>query len=85
MGRARLIEGERTIYRKQAEQSGKPEKVIDKIVDGKIAKYVSEICLLQQSFVKDPDNTVGDLLKTIGGDVKVAGFQRYKLGETAES
>jgi elongation factor Ts len=78
-----LIESERKIYRNQALQEGKPEKVIDKIVDGKINKFLSDVCLVQQAFVKDPDKTVGDLLKE-AGDVQVAGFHRFKLGEANE-
>ena len=80
---AELLESERTIYRNQAEQSGKPEKVIDKIVEGKLAKFASSICLVEQAFVKDPDKKIGDLLKDAGG-TSVTAFQRYKLGEVAE-
>jgi elongation factor Ts len=74
---------EREIFRRQALQEGKPEKVIDRIVDGKINKYVSEICLVEQSFVKDPDKSVGDLLKEAGG-VEVSAFERFKLGQGEE-
>ena len=74
---------EREILRKQALQEGKPEKVIDKIVEGKINKFVSEICLLEQSFVKNPDQSVGDLLKD-AGSVTVAAFERFKLGQGVE-
>jgi elongation factor Ts len=74
---------EREIYRKQALQEGKPEKVVDRIVDGKINKYVSEVCLVEQAFVKDPDRTVGDLLKG-AGDVGVSAFARFKLGQVEE-
>jgi elongation factor Ts len=78
---AELIESERTIYAKQAEQEGKPEKVIEKIVNGKINKYVSQICLLEQPFVKDPDRNVGDVL----GGATVNAFHRFKLGEAVDS
>jgi elongation factor Ts len=85
---AALIEGERNIYRKQAEQEGKPEKVIDRIVEGKVNKFLQEVVLLEQAFVKDPDRSIADLLadvaKEVGGDVTVAGFQRFKLGEASE-
>jgi elongation factor Ts len=74
---------EREILRKQAIQEGKPEKVVDRIVDGKINTYVSEICLLEQAFVKDPDRTIGDLLKE-AGDVSVSAFARFKLGQGEE-
>jgi elongation factor Ts len=76
---------EKEILRKQAEQGGKPEKVIDKIVDGRIQKFFSQVCLLEQAFVKDPDISVGQLLKNAAGDlsseVKVTEFVRFKLGE----
>ncbi len=78
-----LLESERAIYRNQAEQSGKPEKVIDKIVDGKLAKFSAGVCLVEQPFVKDPDKKIEDLLKEAGG-VAVNTFERFKLGEAAE-
>jgi elongation factor Ts len=74
---------EREIFRRQALQDGKPEKVIDRIVEGKINKYVAEICLVEQPFVKDPDKAVGDLLKEAGG-VSVSAFERFKLGREEE-
>jgi elongation factor Ts len=84
-----LLESERKIYRKQAEQEGKPAKVIDRIVEGKVSRYLSEVCLLEQAFVKDPDRSVGDLVRDasgeVGAEVAVAGFQRFKLGEAAEA
>ena len=80
-----LIESERSIYRRQSEQEGKPEKVIDRIVQGRINKFLSEICLLEQRFVKDPDRSVGDLLgdvaKEVGEEIVVVDFRRFKLGE----
>jgi elongation factor Ts len=78
---ADVLESERKIYRAQAEQEGKPEKVIERIVEGKLKKYLSEVVLLEQAFVKDPDKAVKDLL----GDVGVTGFERFKLGETGEA
>jgi elongation factor Ts len=80
---AELLEKEREIYRNQALQEGKPEKVIDRIVDGKLQKFVSEICLVDQPFVKDPDRTVGDLIAASGG-ATVIGFERFKLGQVDE-
>ncbi len=80
---ADLLESERKIYRNQAVQENRPEKVIDKIVEGKLNKFLSEVCLVQQAFVKDPDKTVGDLLKQ-AGDVHIVGFHRFKLGEASE-
>jgi elongation factor Ts len=76
-----LIESERSIYTKQAEQEGKPEKVIAKIVEGKVNKFVSQICLVDQPFVKDPDRTVAEVL----AGTKVTAFHRFKLGEAIDS
>jgi elongation factor Ts len=80
-----LLDSERSLYRTQALQSGKPEGVIEKIVEGRINKYLSEICLVEQAFVKDPDRTIGDLLRdvgaNVGAEIAVNGYQRYKLGE----
>ena len=80
---AEFLEKEREIYRNQALKEGKPDKVIDRIVDGKLQKFVSEICLVDQPFVKDPDRTVGDLLAASGG-ATVTGFERFKLGQADE-
>jgi elongation factor Ts len=84
-----LIDSERAIYRRQAEQEGKPEKVIDRIVEGKVAKFLAEVVLLEQAFVKDPDQTVGSLLGSAaqesGGEISVTGFHRFKLGEASEA
>jgi elongation factor Ts len=82
---AALLESERSIYRNQALQSGKPEAVVEKIVEGRINKYLSEICLVEQAFVKDSDRAIGELLRDVGAEVgaeiAVNGYQRYKLGE----
>ena len=77
-----ILDAEREIYRNQAVQEGKPEKVLDRIVDGKIQKYLKDICLVEQSFVKDPDRSVGSLLDEAGATV--SGFARFKLGQSAE-
>jgi elongation factor Ts len=81
---ASLLESERAIYRAQAEQTGKPAAVLDRIVEGKLAKFVSEVCLLEQAFVKDPDRSVGALLKEAGrragAPLRVVAFERFKLG-----
>lgn len=80
-----LIEKEREIYRQQALNEGKPEKIVDKIVDGKIDKFYGEITLLEQAFVKDPDQTIGELVKSMAGslgkDLGIKRFSRYRLGE----
>ncbi|MFH1700280.1 MAG: translation elongation factor Ts [Candidatus Zixiibacteriota bacterium] len=80
-----LIETEREIYRNQAEREGKPEKIIDKIVDGKMDKFFSEACLLEQAFVKDNDKTVSDLItdtiSKLGENIQIRRFVRFRLGE----
>ena len=81
----KMVEEEREIFRKQAENEGKPAKVLDKIVDGKIEKYYSEIVLLEQPFVKDNDKTIGDYVKetigTLGENIIIKRFVRFRLGE----
>ena len=81
------LESERRIYRVQAEQEGKPAKILDKIVEGKVSKFLKEVVLVEQGFVKDPDRTVADLLrdvgKQVGAGVTVTGFRRFRLGEVA--
>lgn len=78
---------EKEIYRQQALESGKPEKILDKIVDGKIDKFYSEVCLLEQSFIKDPDkkviDVVNDAIARLGENIQVRRFSRYHLGEGA--
>ena len=81
-----LLASEREIYRKQALASGKPEKILDRIVDGKVDKFISEVALLEQPFVKDPDKSVGALISEIGGkEVNVSAFERFKLGQGEEA
>lgn len=81
------LEKEREIYRRQALESGKPEKVVEKIVDGKIDRFYSEVCLLEQSFIKNPDQKVADILTEaiarLGENIQVKRFSRYQLGEAA--
>jgi len=80
-----VLEHERGIYRTIAENEGKPAHIIDKIVEGRIDRYVKEVCLLEQPFVKDPDITVNDLLNQkvakIGEKISVRRFARYERGE----
>ncbi len=80
-----MLDSERAIFRTQALQGGKPEKVIDKIVEGRINKYLAEICLLEQAYVKDPDRTIAALLSDVGSsagtEISINGYQRFKLGE----
>jgi elongation factor Ts len=81
-----LIEQERQIYAQQA--AGKPINVIDKIVEGKLEKFFKEACLLEQSYVRDPNRTINDLILEYGGKVKekidVRRFVRFQLGESSE-
>ncbi len=80
-----VIEKEKEIYKKQAEESGKPEKVVDKIVQGRMEKYFGEVCLLEQPYIKDPKIKVKDLLAELvaklGENVRVGRFTRFKVGE----
>jgi elongation factor Ts len=86
---ADTIEAERRIYRAQASSSGKPPAVIEKIVDGKLVKFFADTCLLEQPFIKDPQQTVGqlvtDTIAKIGENVVVRRFARFQLGELAET
>jgi len=79
---AETLEKEREIYKAQALESGKPENIVDKIVDGRVRKYLSEITLVGQPFVKDPDVTVEKLLAD--ANAKVVRFQRFEVGEGIE-
>ena len=85
---AEVIEKEREILAAQAKNEGKPEKVIEKIVSGRIEKFYTENCLLDQPFIKDPDITVTDLVKEkiaqIGENISIRRFARYEMGEGLE-
>ena len=84
-----VLERERTIYRTQALEAGKPQKVIDKIVEGKIERFYSEVCLLEQTYVKDADLTIKELLDAIiakiGENISIRRFARFQLGEGLSS
>ena len=79
---------EKEIYIKQAAESGKPENICEKIAEGKMNKWFSDVCLLEQPFVKDPDKTINDLVVEVGGQVgeklNVRRFVRFQLGEGIE-
>lgn len=81
-----VIEKEKDIYATQARESGKPDKVIEKIVEGKLNKFFAESCLLEQPFVKNPDITVKDLLNNLiaktGENIVIRRFVRFQLGES---
>lgn len=77
-----LIAKEREIFTAQAQESGKPAEIIEKMIDGRIRKYLAENSLTEQPFVKDPDTTVGKLVK--GAGAEVASFSRFEVGEGIE-
>ncbi|NIM03706.1 translation elongation factor Ts [bacterium] len=80
-----VIEKEKEIYKKQAQESGKPEKVIDKIAQGRLEKYFTQVCLLEQPYIKDPKLKVKDLITEtvtkLGENIRVGRFTRFKVGE----
>lgn len=82
------VEREKNVYREQLKNEGKPEAMIDKIIEGKMGKYYSENCLLNQAFIKDEDKTIEQLLTTssgeIGEKISLRRFVRYELGEGLE-
>ena len=79
------IEREKEIYHNQAQSAGKPEKIMERIVEGKLNKYYSEVCLYEQPFVKDPELTVEELIKgkiaVLKENIAVKRFARFKVGE----
>lgn len=82
------LEKEKEILKAQALNEGKPEKIIEKMVEGRIGKYYEEYCLMEQTFVKDPDKTISQLLNEkisqIGENISIRRFVRYELGEGLE-
>jgi elongation factor Ts len=83
------LDREKGIYRQQALDSGKPEKIVDKIVEGKMERFYSEVCLLEQAFIKDPDHKVSDIINDaiarLGENIQVRRFARYHIGEGAST
>ena len=79
-----IVEREKEIYRDQALQAGKPEKVVEKIVEGKLRKFYSEVCLLNQAYIRDQDITIEDLLNELkaktGENIIISRFARFQLG-----
>ncbi|MBW1689225.1 MAG: translation elongation factor Ts [Deltaproteobacteria bacterium] len=79
-----IVESEKEIYREQALQAGKPDKVVEKIVEGKLKKFYSEVCLLNQAYIRDPDITIEDLLNELkaktGENIIISRFARFQLG-----
>jgi elongation factor Ts len=82
------LESERAIYRVQAEQSGKPAQVIERIIAGQVERFFKDVCLLEQPFIKQSDRTVKDLLQEaiarLGENITVRRFARFQLGELAD-
>lgn len=82
---AHVVEKEREIFRAQALNEGKPEKIVEKMVEGRVDKYYKEICLLEQPFIKDTDKTVQDVLTAmiakIGENISIRRFVRFEKGE----
>jgi elongation factor Ts len=82
------LDREKTIYRNQALESGKPEKIVDKIAEGKLEKFYQEVCLVEQTFIKNPDMTIKDLLEELlvntGEEIVISRFVRFQLGETLQ-
>ena len=80
-----LVEKEREIFRAQMLEEGKPENIIDKIVDGKVEKFYKEVCLMSQQYVKDPQKTIEEVVKEtigkIGENIQIKRFARFQIGE----
>lgn len=85
---ADVLEREKEIYRAKARETGKPDNIIEKIIEGQINKFYADICLLEQPYVKDPDKTVqtylNETIATIGENMSIRRFTRYVLGEGIE-
>jgi len=85
---AGVVDREREVLLAKAKESGKPDQVVQKMVDGQISKWMKEICLLDQAFVKDPDKTIEqiqqELIAKIGENIKIRRFVRFELGEGLE-
>ena len=84
---AEALEQEREIQRARALAEGKPEKIVDRVIEGRMAKYYEEVCLIEQPFIKDNTQTVHEIIKQkiakLGENISVARFVRFKVGETA--
>lgn len=84
---AAALDKEREIARDRAKQEGKPDKILDKIVEGRLAKYYEEVCLYEQPFIKDNTTTIADLIKAkiakLGENISIARFVRFKVGDAA--
>ncbi len=80
-----VLEREKSIYREKAKESGKPDNIVEKIIEGQVNKFYADICLLEQSFVKDPDKTVqtylNETIASIGENISIRRFAKFTLGE----
>ena len=80
-----VIDKEKEIYKDQAQSSGKPDHIIDKIVQGRVEKYYQEVCLIEQDYIKDPEKTINDLLtetiSKVGENVTIKHFARFRIGK----
>ncbi|RII29258.1 MAG: elongation factor Ts [Geobacter sp.] len=85
---ADVLEREKDIYRAKARETGKPENIIEKIIDGQVNKFFADICLLEQAYVKDPDKTIqqylNETIARIGENMTIRRFTKYVLGEGLE-
>jgi elongation factor Ts len=85
---ADVLEREKEIYRAKARETGKPENIIEKIIDGQVNKFFADICLLEQAYVKDPDKTIqqylNETIARIGENMTIRRFTKYVLGEGLE-
>jgi len=83
-----VVEQERAVYRAQALEEGKPEHIVERIVDGRLEKFYEQVCLMGQPFVKDEDKTIQDLINDavarLGENIVLRRFARYELGETLD-
>ncbi|MEG0146606.1 MAG: translation elongation factor Ts, partial [Clostridia bacterium] len=79
-----MLEHEKEILIAQARNEGKPEKIIEKMVEGRIVKFYKDVCLVEQLFVKDPDTTVGQMIDKKAKGLEIVGFTRYKVGDGLE-
>jgi elongation factor Ts len=86
---AELIKKERDIQRERALTEGKPEKMVDKIAEGRMSKFYEEVCLLEQPFIKENTISISELIKTasakLGGPIEIARFTRYKVGDAGDA
>ena len=85
---AEALEREKAVQRERALKEGKPEKMVDKIVEGRLGKFYEEFCLLEQPFIKENSMTIAELIKSkagSAGDITIANFGRYKVGEAADT